>query len=127
MSATVVDAAQEVVDMTADPHQAHTATRGTTADTTRGQTTEWELDRLHQSTMVMDLRHKDTMEGRSWRSSRGRRLLLRRRQEMRMTAKRCGDCSARSTKTRVVSSQKPSCEQHSSMETGHPSIPTLSV
>jgi len=127
MSATVVDAAQEVVDMTADPHQAHTATRGTTADTTRGRTTEWELDRLHQSTMAMDLHHRDTMEDRSWRSSRGRRRLLHRRQEMRMTAKRYGDCLALSTKTRVVSSQRPSCEQHSLMETGHRSILILSV
>jgi len=39
------------------------------------------------------------MEDRSWRSSRGRRLLLPRRQEMRMTVKRYGDCSALSTKT----------------------------
>jgi len=99
MSATVVDAAQEVVDMTADPHQAHTATRGTTVDTTRGPITEWELDRLHQSTMAMDLHHRDIMEDRSWRSSRGRRRLLHRRQEMRMTAKRYGDCLALSTKT----------------------------
>jgi hypothetical protein len=93
----VVDEAQ-VVDMTADPHQAHTATRGTTAGTSRGRTTEWQLGRLRQPTTAMDHRHRDIMEDRSWRSSRGRRQLLR-RQEMRTIARRCGDYSALSTKT----------------------------
>jgi hypothetical protein len=92
--AAVVGAAQEGVDMTADPRQAHTATHGTTAGTTRGRTTELEgLVRLLQQTMGMDRRRKATMEDRYLRSSRDRRLHLRRR-GMQMIARRCGGCLA---------------------------------
>jgi hypothetical protein len=88
-----VGAVQEVVDMTADPHQAHTTTRVTTAGTTRDKTPEWVLDRLPQQTMAMARHHRVIMADRSFRKAQGPRQ-LQPRQEMETIARPCGGCLA---------------------------------